>query len=208
MNRPHMARALREWRARYSLLSRAREWFEEGHRERGRRLAIAAFRGLLPSMVETALSDLEHAPRMERQGVYVTVRPAMDTIRAAQVRGDYGYAAGLARRAFQGLPEEVIQEILDDLRAAPVMDRPGRRIYALCRGCGGSGVVPHPLMRDHYWRLDEEMRGDWELPCPRCGGEGIEPEVAPKELEGSDGEEDEVAHDGGDDGFGTPDWEV
>jgi hypothetical protein len=202
----HMARALAEWRSRYSLLTRAREWFEEGHQERGRQLAIAAFDGLHPTLLETVLSDLEHAPRMERRGVYVTARPAMGSIRAAQVRGDHVHAAELARRAFQGLPEEVIQEILEDISTAPVMDRPGRRIYALCRECEGSGVVPHPLMRDHFWRLDPEMQGDWEIPCPRCQGEGIEPEVV-EDLEGLHGEEDEVAHDGGaDDGFGTPDW--
>jgi hypothetical protein len=198
-----MARALAEWRARYSLLSRAWEWWEQNP-ERGRQLALAAFRGLHPGVVETILSDMDNAPRMERRGVYVTARPAMDSIRAAQVRGNYVHAAELARRAFQGLPEEVIQEILEDIRHAPVMPSPGMRVYPLCRECGGSGVVPHPLMRDHFWRLDEEMRGDWEVTCPRCGGEGIEPEGVEDSEDYGEGEY--VAHDGGADEFGTPDW--
>ncbi len=199
MTRPHMARALAAWRSRYSLLSRAREWWEQDP-ERGRRLAAAAFKGLHPRMVETLLSDLEYAPRMERRGVYVSERPAMDRVRAAQVRGNHVHAAELARRAFRGLPDALLQEVLEDLRETPVMDRPGRSIYPLCRGCEGAGVVPHPLMRGDYWRLDPEMRGDWEVPCPRCGGEGIEPEEVedPEVLHG------DLAHD--DDGFGTPDW--
>jgi len=196
----HMTRALAAWRSRYSLLSRAREWWEQDP-ERGRQLAVAAFRGLHPRMVETILSDLESAPRMERRGVYVAERPAMDSIRAAQVAGNHTHAAELARRAFRGLRDDLLQEILEDLRYAPVMPSPGTRVYPLCRECEGAGVVVHPLMRGHYWRLDPEMQGDWELPCPRCGGEGIEPA---EDLEGPYGED--VAHDGGDDGFCTPDW--
>ena len=197
MNRSHMARALAAWRARYSLLTRAREWWEQNP-ERGRQLAIAAFRGLHPTLLETVMRDLEHAPRMERRGIYVTVRPAMDSIRASQVRGDYHHAAELARRGFLGLPQNLLQEVLEDIRHAPVMPSPGMRVYPLCRECGGGGTIVHPLMRDDYWRLDPEMQGDWELTCPRCGGEGIEPEMA--EV----GED--VAHDGGEpEGFGTPD---
>jgi hypothetical protein len=212
----HMARALAAWRSRHSILTCAREWFEQNP-ERGRRLAIAAFRGLHPRTVETVLTDLESAPRTDRRGIYVTVRPAMDSIRAAQVRGNYAHAGELARRVFGGLPQDLLEEMLGDLRESPVMDRPGRRIYALCRECDGAGVVPHPLMRGDYWRLDEEVKGDWEVPCPRCGGDGVEPEDEnPKDAEdtwdaqdaedGEDAEDDSAAHDGGDDGFGTPDW--
>ncbi len=200
----HMTRALGAWRERHSLLTRAREWFEEGHPERGRRLAAAAFQGLYPTLLETAMRDLEYAPRMERRGVYVTERPAMDRVRAAQVRGNHVHAAELARRAFRGLPDALLQEVLEDIRHAPVMPSPGMRVYPLCRECEGAGVVPHPLMRGDYWRLDEEMKGDWEVPCPRCGGEGIEPEVEVGEPEVLPAED--AAHDGGDDGFGTPDW--
>jgi hypothetical protein len=201
----HMARALAAWRSRYSLLSRAREWWDQNP-ERGRRLALAAFRGLHPTLLETVMRDLEGAPRMERRGVYVSERPAMDRIRAAQVRGNHAHATELARRAFRGLRDDLLQEVLEDLRETPVMERPGTRVYPLCRECGGSGVVVHPLMRRDYWRLDPEMRGDWEVPCPRCGGEGVEPEVAEGDLEGSYGED--IAHNGGDDGFSTPDrWD-
>jgi hypothetical protein len=200
-----MARAIAEWRSRYSLLTRAREWWEQNP-ERGRRLALAAFRGLHPALLETVLSDLEHAPRMERRGVYVTERPAMDRVRAAQVSGNYAHAAELARRAFRGLPDHLLQEVLEDLLEAPVMERPGRRIYALCRRCEGNGVVVHPLMRNDYWRLDHEMRGDWELPCPRCGGEGIEPEYAEDAGVAEYAEDAGVTQGGADDGFGTPDW--
>jgi len=202
-----MTRALAAWRSRYSLLSRAREWWEQNS-ERGRRLALAAFRGLHPTLLETVLSDLEGAPRMERRGVYVSERPAMDAVRVAQVRGNHVHAAELARRAFRGLPDDLLQEVLEDLGETPVMDRPGRSIYALCRECEGSGVVVHPLMRGDYWRLDPEMRGDWEITCPRCGGEGVEPESEVHEdAEVHEVHEDGgVAHDGGDDGFGTPDW--
>jgi hypothetical protein len=199
-----MARALREWRSRYSLLSRAREWWEQNP-ERGRQLALATFRGLHPSMVETVLSDLENAPRMERRGVYVSERPAMDSIRVAQEGNHVVRATEVAMRAFNGLPEHLIQEILEDIRHAPVMPSPGIRVYPLCRECEGSGVIPHPLMRDHFWRLDPEMRGDWEVTCPRCGGEGIEPEGA-EDLEGPYCEES-VAHDGGAELIiSTPDW--
>jgi hypothetical protein len=200
-----MARAIAAWRSRYSLLSRAREWFEEGHQERGRQLALAAFRGLHPTLLETVMKDMEFAPRMERRGVYVSERPAMDSVRAAQVRGDHARATELARRAFRGLPDDLLQEVLEDLRETPVMERPSTRVYSLCRECEGSGVVPHPLMRRDYWRLDPEVQGDWEVPCPRCGGEGIEPEVAEVELEDLEGPDGDLAHDGGKpEEFGTP----
>jgi hypothetical protein len=153
-------------------------------------------------MVEGILSDLEFAPRMERRGIYVTVRPAMDAVRVAQVRGNYDHAGEVARHAFRGLPDDLIHEVLEDLRESPVMDRPGRRVYALCRECEGAGVVVHPLMRGHYWRLDPEMRGDWEVTCPRCGGEGVEPESENPE----DAEDDSVAHHGGAEPIITPDW--
>ena len=204
MNRSHMTRALREWRARYSLLTRARGWWEQNP-ERGRQLALAAFRELHPTLLETVMRDLEFAPRMERRGVYVTVQPAMDAVRAAQVAGNHARATELARRAFRGLPDNLLQEVLEDIRHAPVMPSPGMRVYPLCRMCEGAGVVVHPLMRDDYWRLDPEMQGDWEVPCPRCEGEGVEPEAAEVEdLEGPYGEK--VAHDGGEpEEFGTPD---
>jgi hypothetical protein len=117
MNRPHMARALREWRSRHSLLSRAREWSEEGQQERGRRLAIAAFRGL---------------------------------------------------------PEEVIQEILDDLRAAPVMDCPGLRVQVRrpCPFCEGTGVSPVPLGWSPLKPKTLPPDDDWG-DCPTCRGEGV-----------------------------------
>jgi hypothetical protein len=169
----HVARALAAWRSRHSLLTRAREWWEQNP-ERGRRLALAAFEELHPTLLETVMKDLELAPRMERRGVYVSERPVMDAVRAAQVAGNHTRAAKLAMAAFEGLPNNLLQEILEDLRAAPVMGRPGLRVRARrpCPFCEGTGVSPVPLGRSPLTPRTLPPDDDWG-DCPTCWGEGV-----------------------------------
>ena len=93
---------------------------------------------------------------------------------AWRTRGERQRALELARAAFKELPQNLLEEVLEDIQWAPVMDQRGFSVRELCRRCKGSGVVISPVIGErHYWLMDPEMRGDWELTCPECGGEGL-----------------------------------
>jgi hypothetical protein len=117
---------------------------------------------------------------LERKAVlawYLAGNSILSKVRQAQAEGGHGLAIRLSWLAVKSFPEHLREEVKHDLLFGPLpQHRPGLSVRAVrqkrCPLCKGNGYIVHPLMKDVYHLLDEEVAGEWEIDCPECGGTG------------------------------------
>jgi len=111
------------------------------------------------------------------QAWYLAGNSILSRVRQAQAEGQHDLAIRLSWLAVKSFPEGLRDEVKHDLLFGPLpQSRRGLSVRAVhrkrCPLCKGSGVIVHPLMKDVYHLLDEEMAGEWEMDCPECRGTG------------------------------------